>query len=437
MRSRCQRFDLRRVDADRLVAHLEGILAKEGVAAEAEALALIARAAEGSVRDALSLLDQAISHAAGDVHAADVRSMLGLADRGRTIDLFERLMRGDVAGALGELREQYNAGADPFVALTELAEFTHFVTRVKVVPAVAEDRSLAEIERRRARDFAGHLSMPLLSRVWQMLFKALAEVKDAARPIAAAEMALVRIAYAANLPSPEEVVRSLEAAPVPVDARSADGAAPSASPYPARSEAPRSSRPPLAGAAVREIRNPVAAQAVAPAVAPEATPPTLARFADLIAFAEDKRDLQLKTALERDVRLVQFEDGKLEIALEPSASKGFIGDLARRLTVLTGRRWMVAVSSAAGEPSVKAQNDERREQFRRGVQSDPLVQHVLARFPGAEIVAVRQPEGAARPPDADPPMALDADGLASEAPVDEDGSEFAGDGWRDDGDAGI
>src|ERR1700722_10382518 len=211
--SRCQRFDLRRVEADRLVAHLEGILAKEGVAAEGEALALIARAAEGSVRDSLSLLDQAISHAAGPVRAEDVRAMLGLADQSRVIELFDALMRGDIARALAELRDQYNSGADPLVVLTELAAFTHFVTRVKVVPAVAEDRSLAEIERKRGRDFAAGLSMRVLSRTWQMLFKGLAEVKDAARPIAAAEMVLVRIAYAADLPSPEEVIRSLGDAP--------------------------------------------------------------------------------------------------------------------------------------------------------------------------------------------------------------------------------
>src|SRR6516162_11423296 len=211
--SRCQRFDLRRVEAGALVAHLEAILAKEGLAAEPEALALIARAAEGSVRDSLSLLDQAISHAAGSVRAEDVRQMLGLADRGRIIDLFEALMRGDIARALRELRDQYDSGADPFVMLTDLAEFTHFVTRVKVVPAVAEDRSLAEIERRRGRDFAAALSMRVLSRTWQMLFKGLAEVKDAPRPIAAAEMVLVRIAYAADLPSPEDVVRALDAAP--------------------------------------------------------------------------------------------------------------------------------------------------------------------------------------------------------------------------------
>src|SRR5277367_4844680 len=207
--SRCQRFDLRRVEAGVLVTHLDGILAKEGVAAEPEALALIARAAEGSVRDSLSLLDQAISHAAGAVRAEDVRQMLGLADAGRIIDLFDALMHGDAARALGELRNQYDSGADPLVVLSELADFTHFVTRVKVVPSVVEDRSLSEVERKRGRELAAGLSMRVLSRTWQMLFKGLQDVKEAPRPIAAAEMVLVRIAYAADLPPPDEVIRQI------------------------------------------------------------------------------------------------------------------------------------------------------------------------------------------------------------------------------------
>ncbi|HEV3395843.1 MAG TPA: DNA polymerase III subunit gamma/tau, partial [Xanthobacteraceae bacterium] len=208
--SRCQRFDLRRVEAGRLMQHLESIAAKEGIAAEPDALALIARAAEGSVRDALSLLDQAIAHsglaaaaAAVNVRAGDVRQMLGLADRARIIDLFEALMRGDIAAALKELRDQYESGADPAVALADLAEFTHFVTRVKVVPAVADDPSLAEVERTRGRAFATALSMRVLSRTWQMLFRGIPDVQSAGKPIAAAEMVLVRIAYAADLPTPD------------------------------------------------------------------------------------------------------------------------------------------------------------------------------------------------------------------------------------------
>src|SRR6187431_201982 len=207
--SRCQRFDLRRVEAALLVDHLQGIAAKEKAEIEPAALALIARAAEGSVRDSLSLLDQAMAHAAGPVRAEDVRQMLGLADRVRVVDLFEALLKGDAAAALTELRAQYDIGADPAVVLGDLAEFTHFVTRVKVVPSVADDVSLTEAERTRGRDFASQLSMRVLSRTWQMLLKGIAEVKEAARPLAAAEMVLVRIAYAADLPTPDEVMKSL------------------------------------------------------------------------------------------------------------------------------------------------------------------------------------------------------------------------------------
>ena len=207
--SRCQRFDLRRVDAAVLVAHLAGIAGKEGIEAAPEALALIARAAEGSVRDALSLFDQAIAHAAGPVRAEDVRGMLGLADRTRVIDLFEALMRADMPRALGELRDQYDTGADPAMILGDLAEFTHFVTRLKIVPALADDVSLTEAERTRGREFASKLSMRVLARTWQMLLKGIAEVEAAGRPLAAAEMVLVRIAYAADLPTPDEVIRSL------------------------------------------------------------------------------------------------------------------------------------------------------------------------------------------------------------------------------------
>jgi DNA polymerase III subunit gamma/tau len=444
--SRCQRFDLRRVEAGVLVAHLEGILAKEGVTAEPEALALIARAAEGSVRDSLSLLDQAISHAAGTVRAEDVRQMLGLADAGRVIDLFDALMRGDAARALGELRDQYDSGADPLVVLTELAEFTHFVTRVKVVPAVADDRSLSEVERKRGRELAAGLSMRVLARTWQMLFKGLQEVKEAPRPIAAAEMVLVRIAYAADLPPPDEVIRNLtDTAARAAPARPGGVTAASSAPVsynkpvpnepvrnepmrsepvrnePVRNEAVRSSaQPALASAALAQSREPVGRMVEpAPAAAPAMS---FSRFADLIAFADDRRDLPLKTLLERDVRLVHFEDGKLEVALEPSASTALIGDLGRKLTALTGRRWMVVVSAEAGEPTVKAQAEARRTEFIAGVQNDPVVQNVLARFPGAQIVAVREPDRIiAAPPPAAP---VDDDEPPLETPAYDDESAF-------------
>jgi DNA polymerase III subunit gamma/tau len=404
--SRCQRFDLRRIEAGLLVQHLQGICAKEGIAAEGEALALIARAAEGSVRDALSLMDQAIAHAgtagAADgahnaitVRAEDIRQMLGLADRTRVIDLFDALMRGDVAAALNELRDQYDSGADPAVVLADLAEFTHFVTRVKIVPSVADDLSLAEVERTRGRAFAVQLSLRVLSRTWQMLFKGLPEVQTAAKPIAAAEMVLVRIAYAADLPTPDEVIRALsdtDASGPPARSGNDGAVAPRA-----MTSSPPRSAPSQPGPRAVAAPAPIArlTEPAPPAPAPEQPAIAVARFEDLIALASDKRDLVVKTALERDVRLVRFEDGKLEIALEPGATKTLVGELSRKLSHWTGRRWMVVVSADAGAPTVKAQAEAYRAELVRGVTADPLVQAVLNRFPGAEIVDVRHAEPAA------------------------------------------
>ena len=444
--SRCQRFDLRRIDAGVLVKHLEGIAAKEQIEVDAEAFALIARAAEGSVRDSLSLLDQAIAHAAGPVRAEHVRQMLGLADRARVSDLFEALMRGDVAAALNELRAQYDTGADPAVVLTDLAEFTHFVTRVKVVPAVADDLALIEVERTRGRAFAEKLSMRVLSRCWQMLLKGIAEVGAAGRPLAAAEMVLVRIAYAADLPTPDEVIRSLSdgsGSMPPVQGRSGNGGGASAgasASAPTRlampsanlvasslgastAAAPRGA--PQAALASAPARDPVVR---APDAAPSAPALVIGRFEDLIALAAKKRDIGVKLALERDVRLVRCEDGRLEIRLEPSAAKTLVNDLARKFSDWTGRRWMVVVSAEEGEATVKAQNDARQAELKVGVRADPLVQAVLARFPGAEIVDVRKAETIV--PQGLPPGDPDEE-VGPELQLDDDGSAF---GARSDGD---
>jgi DNA polymerase-3 subunit gamma/tau len=401
--SRCQRFDLRRVDAALLVKHLEGIAAKENIEVEPAALALIARAAEGSVRDSLSLFDQGIAHAAGKVAAEDVRQMLGLADRVRVVDLFEALMKGDVAAALAELRAQYDIGADPGVVLSDLAEFTHFVTRVKVVPTVADDVSLSEAERKRGRDFAAQLSMRVLSRTWQMLLKGVGEVQASGRPVAAAEMILVRIAYAADLPTPDEVVRSMSeegSAPARPQGNGGTVSAPAQN-FTPRYDAPRGSPRSSAAVSPRPAENPVAESE------PVAAAPTLTigSFEALIALTQEKRDISMKMALERDVRLVRCEDGQLEIALEASAPKTLVHDLQRKLTAWTGKRWMVVVSQEQGSATVRAQADERQAELERGVQSDPLVQAVLNRFPGAKVVGVTQnapaTEAGEAAPDAD------------------------------------
>src|SRR5690242_16483086 len=367
--SRCQRFDLRRVDAARLVEHLQGIAGKEAIKAEPEALALIARAAEGSVRGALSLFDQAIAHAgaqadvsgaeSGLVRADNVRQMLGLADRTRIIELFDALMRADVAAAIKELRDQYDSGADPAMVLGDLAEFTHFVTRVKIVPGLADDVSLTEAERIRGRAFAAKLSMRVLARTWQMLLKGIAEVEAAGRPLAAAEMVLVRIAYAADLPTPDEVVRALSDSAQRGNGGGASAPSMTRSEAPLRSQSP--SRPePRNGGPRAALSAPVTAALDAPQETGAAPVRTLARFEDLIALVTEKRDLNLKSALERDVRLVRCEDGTLEIALEPSAAKTLVGDLSKKLSEWTGRRWMVAISAEAGAPTLKAQAEARK-----------------------------------------------------------------------------
>jgi DNA polymerase-3 subunit gamma/tau len=415
--SRCQRFDLRRVDAGLLVKHLEGIAGREAIAVEPEALALIARAAEGSVRDSLSLLDQAIAHAAGPVRSEDVRQMLGLADRARVIDLFEALMCGDVASALTELRAQYDTGADPAVVLADLAEFTHFVTRVKIVPAVGDDPALIEVERTRGRAFAEKLSMRVLSRTWQMLLKGIAEVDAAGRPLAAAEMVLVRIAYAADLPTPDEVIRSLDESG-PASRAQASAAARATVVSAPRFEASRveTSRG-APRAALAPSNDPIARL---PETQPSPPALVIAGFEDLVALAAQKRDLGIKLALERDVRLVRCEDGRLEIGLEQSAAKTLVNDLARKFSQWTNRRWMVVVSAEEGQPTVKSQNDARQTELKTGVRADPLVQAVLARFPGAEIVDVRK--GAAVLPQGLP--GGDSGDAVPELPPDDDGSAF-------------
>jgi DNA polymerase-3 subunit gamma/tau len=376
--SRCQRFDLRRVEAGTLVGHLTRICAAETVEVESEALALIARASEGSVRDALSLLDQAIAHGAGAVRADDVRGMLGLADRARVVDLFERLMEGRIGEALDDLRDQYDAGADPVVLLADLAEFTHLVTRVKIVPAVADDPSLTETERKRARALATGLSMRVLSRTWQMLLKGMQEVQATQKPILAAEMLLVRLAYAADLPTPDEALRQL--ATDPPSSGGGGGGGVTRSPP---GDGPRAVLASVPG------RGPMAAASPPRPAAPAQPVLAVRRFEDLVQLALARQDLIVKTALERDVRLVRFEDGVLEFALQPGASRGLVGDIKTKLDAWTGRKWMVALANQPGAPTLAEQVKAQRQEQEQGVRADPRVRALLYAFPGAEIVNVR------------------------------------------------
>ncbi|MGD0190863.1 MAG: DNA polymerase III subunit gamma/tau [Rhizomicrobium sp.] len=378
--SRCQRFDLRRIETPELVEHLSSIATQENVSIEPAALALLARAAEGSVRDALSLLDQAIAHEEGTTIAADsVRSMLGLADRGRVLDLFERVLGGRIAEALTDLSELYDRGADPLVIMQDLLETTHFLTRVKVAPGAEGFFDGGSGEAKRAGEMAAKLSVPTLTRTWQMLLKGLFEVRDATRPIAAAEMALIRLAYAADLPPTEKLVRELLDQPDSGQRSAPRGA--SAPP------APRAQSSSISSSSARTQSLPAAAIEMAPS-----STPTLRSLEDIAALAGAKGAAQLKVNIANHMHLVRLEPGQIEFRPAANAPASLAGDLAQRLKEWTGTRWVVSVAREGGAPTLAQQKNAAHAAKIEAVAQEPLVRAVLDRFPGAEIVAVRERE---------------------------------------------
>ncbi|TPL89154.1 DNA polymerase III subunit gamma/tau [Mesorhizobium sp. B2-3-14] len=421
--SRCQRFDLRRIDAGALVSHLSSIAGKEGISVDDDALAMIARAAEGSARDSLSILDQAIAHGAGSVSAEAVRAMLGLADRARVVDLFEHVMKGDVAAALGEFRAQYDTGADPAAVLTDLAEFNHLVTRLRFVPTAMDDASLSQDERQRGADFARALSVRVLSRTWQMLLKGIPEVQSSNRPVSAAEMVLIRLAHAADLPTLDEALRSLESG------ASATGAAPRPngapmSPGPVNpgnggngAGAVAQARMPGGSGGAQTMRlveaTPTPTAFVAPPQpAPETQAVPLKSLADIVALADAKRDIAFKVLIKSCIRLVRIEPGRIDVSLTDDAPKMLLNDLTTKLRAWTGRNWLVSLSKEEGGQTLAEMESTKRENAFLDARNDPTVASILARFPGAKIIDVRIPDT----PDAD---ASEAE-MPVEPPADDD-----------------
>ncbi len=376
--SRCQRFDLRRIESKDLQTLFAEISKREGASVDEGALALIARAADGSARDGLSLLDQSISQASGGkVTEGAVRDMLGLADRALVFDLLDAVMRGDVKTALHQLAAQYAAGASPVVVLQDLLELVHWLTRMKVAPDGATDPALAETERTRGLVMAEKLGMGVLSRSWQMLLKGLSEARAAPMPLQAVEMVLVRMAYAADLPTPADTIKSLEggAAPVP---------RPTVSPAPSNggggARAVARALPETAMAPPQSLAQPVAQ--VLPQAAPQAlvAPQT---FADVVELFNEKREPIIATHLKRNVHLVRFETGLIEFNPEKNVPKDMSGQVGKLLTQWTGQRWVVSVVNAAGQPTLHEQELEH-------AKADPLVKSILDAFPGATIESIRR-----------------------------------------------
>ena len=372
--SRCQRFDLRRIESADLQKLFAAIAPREGATVEEGALALIARAADGSARDGLSILDQAISQAAGkQVTEGAVRDMLGLADRALVFDLFESVMSGDVKKALDLLADQYAAGASPVVILQDLLELVHWLTRMKVAPDGATDPALAETERTRGVAMAGKLGMPVLSRSWQMLLKGLSEARAAPMPLQAVEMVLVRMAYAAELPTPADAIKTLESGGGVAVSRPQPSAPPSGG---------GGARAVARGGAMAEQAPQPTAMLAQPAVVAIPQPQT---FAEVVELFTQKREAILATHLKRNVRLVRFENGVIEFNPDQKVPKDVAGQVGKLLTQWTGQRWVVGVVNAAGQPSLHEQELDH-------AKADPLIKSILEAFPGATIEAVRRAE---------------------------------------------
>jgi len=388
--SRTQRFDLRRVDVPVLMQHFKTIVGKEGATAEDDALALIARAAQGSVRDGLSLLDQALAMGAGSIRTDSVRAMLGLADRGRIFDLLEQLVAGATGEALGLMAGLHRDGAEPGQILADLAEAVHTTMRAKVLGTGAAGEGLSAEERTRAGTLGGRLSVPILARAWQMLLKGLEEVADAPSPAAAAEMVLIRLAYTADLPAPDELMRAL----------AGGGAAPSggrapAKPAPAQRTALHSSHGESDDGTADESGLGDGEEGLdEPGPTAEGVP-MLRSFADVVAYAGTRREAKLKVHLEEHVSLVKFDPaGSIELHLLAGAPKELGNELREKLNAWTGGRWMVALSKALGERPIGEVMREREAAELREIEQHPAVAAVLQEFPDARVTSVKPLPGA-------------------------------------------
>ncbi len=380
--SRCQRFDLKRIEPEVMMTHLARIAGLEGTTLAPDALALITRAAEGSVRDAMSLMDQAIAHGAGETSAAQVRAMLGLADRGRVLDLFDLIMRGEAATALAELASQYADGADPTAVLRDLAEITHWISVIKITPSSAQDPTTPPDEQTRGLDMASRLPMRALSRMWQMLLKSLEEVALAPNAMMAAEMAVIRLTHVADLPDPETLIRKLQSQTPPHLA--AGGA-------PAGGGGAAAQAPTMRIAPAAPLRGPVRQSGQAVALA-EGQLQVYATFARVVELIREKRDMKLLFEVETTLRLARYSPGRIEFAPTGNAAPDLAARLSQRLQGWTGGRWGVSVVSTGGAATIAEDRDKDRLAAESEAMQNPLVQAVLLAFPGARITEIRTPE---------------------------------------------
>ncbi|MFK7761989.1 MAG: DNA polymerase III subunit gamma/tau [Roseobacter sp.] len=389
--SRCQRFDLRRIEPEDMIALMRRIAAAEGAEIAGDALALIARAAEGSARDAASLLDQAISHGAGETSAIEVRAMLGLADRGRVLDLFDMILRGDAAAALSELSAQYAEGADPMAVLRDLAEITHWVSVVKITPEAAEDPTVSPDERARGLTMADALAMRVLTRLWQMLLKALDEVATAPNAMMAAEMAIIRLTHVADLPSPEELVAKLNAQtpppPTPIGGGGGSGKSTSQAMHTSAQTSEQTARPATAPTQAQG-----SGSVVALAQDTEAALSRFPTFEHVVELIRANRDVKLLVDVESGVRLAQYQPGRIEFTPTGAAPRDLAQRLGQKLQIWTGNRWAVSVVSESDTKTIAELRDASELALQAQAMEHPLMQAVIRQFPKARITAIRSAE---------------------------------------------
>ena len=375
--SRCQRFDLRRIEPEEMIALLQRIAKSEGVNVSEDAFRMITRAAEGSARDATSLLDQAISHGGGSSDAKHVRDMLGIADRGRVLDLFKMIMQGDAAAALTELNSQYSDGADPIIVLKDLAEITHWISVSKITPDMNQDPTITPDERTRGIEMSKTLSMRALTRMWQMLLKSLGEITIAPSPIMAAEMIIIRLTHAADLPPTDELIKTIESKlrpdrnekkienpQKPLDTSSANNE--------------------LANAKHNNYSN----LKIATAVNEEVGILNYIKFDHVLELIKQKRDAKLLIDIESGLRLVSYRPGYIEFTPTDLAPANLAQRLSNKLKEWTGIRWAVSVVQDGEAQTIVEKKERIAKELETEAYAHPFVKEALVQFPAARIINV-------------------------------------------------
>jgi DNA polymerase-3 subunit gamma/tau len=378
--SRCQRFDLRRIEPEEMIKMLQNLAKLENASISNEALALITRASEGSARDAQSLLDQAISHGAGETSVDQVRAMLGLADRGRVLDLFEFIMRGQAKEALNELGSQYSDGADPIGIIRDLAEVTHWVSIIKITPDAADDPTVSPDEKTRGQAFSQSLSMRILTRTWQLLLKALEEISSAPNPMMAAEMAVIRITHVSDLPSPEELVKKLTGTHSESEGVKKGNSGGSVS------NTTSSNFKPTQQTETRPIKN---EGNTALALDTETLDLQYPTFESVLEIIRKFRDMKLLIDVENSVRLSSYVPGRIEFTPTENAPKDLAQRLGQLLQNWTGFRWAITVVGNCSGETIQEQRNAKDATLKREAKLHPFVKTVFDNFPKASIIEIK------------------------------------------------